>query len=156
MLCLISDVALASQSHPERRTAASSLFHGHDTSVGFGQRLDDAEPQPQTALGSAVIAAVKPSPDFPALCFRHSRTVVRYRENHAAPGIRCGLQPDLAALRGVLQGVVRQVREDLPQPRRVGPDLDAGLGLPLEPRALLFGHDRKQIDHAVQELGHIN
>ena len=123
--------------------------------MGLDQRLHDTEPQSESALRAAVIAAVESLPDFFLFPRRNARSGVAHGDGHTAAAV-FRLEPDGSACGGVLHRVVDQVGYDLPQAGGISPDVQARRGGDLKGDRLLLRDQRVKLGHPLQQAAHLD
>ena len=148
---------LERQTGPEDRSrAVITIMKADRAAHGLGQMLADRKPQtrafkaPRTRHVDLAEACKDPTPR----CSRNAHAAVDHLDQHPLAGC-CQRQLDPAAF-GELDGIAKQVGEDLANPQRIADEIAAGLGRqrhrqcqPLLPR--LKG---KQAPDRIDELAH--
>ena len=128
--------------------------------VGLGDVLDDGEAEAGAAElpGTRLVHAVEPLGEPGQVLFRDAAARVRHGQRHPGravavrPLFEACTDPHLAAVGGVLEGVVDQIDEQLLQAIFVAQDVRRlGAGIGAETDELLVGLIAKQLQHAVQQ-----
>ena len=83
--------------------------------VGLDDGFDERQAEPETPLGSALVAAVEPFPDARQLVGGNARSGVGHRDEGAG-AVATGRNVNLSVGGRVLHRVVDEVGEHLPQP----------------------------------------
>src|SRR5258705_8714902 len=107
------------QQHRERRPPTHVAAYLDGAAVSLDDGLDEAEAEPETALGAALVAAEEPIEDPRELIGRNAWPGVPHAKERGVHGA-ADLDVHAAAGRRVLHGVVEEVRGDLLEPRPIG------------------------------------
>src|SRR5262249_30471166 len=116
---------------------------------------DDTEAEPEPALGTAAVATVEPVPDSRLISRRDADARVRNRERRGPVGA-ADCDATRAPLGRVLDRVVDEVRDRLPQPIAIGRHGNVLAVVDPERDALVLGDILVELDDLADEAAERN
>src|ERR1017187_7285402 len=132
------------------RTLARLTLDRHFAVVGFNDGFYQAQAKAEAALGTALVATVKPLPDARLLVWRDAHAGVAHPHGHAT-GCNGAGEADVTALGRVFERVVEEVREGLAHAGRIHNGFARRGEVGGEGDALFLGDELVEFKHICQQ-----